>query len=150
MSAFQHNPEHLRALVGAWIAFRGHAHFEIGGVALDPSDRADWQRAFDELARANAVSVGYRYRETVEPVAGRVTARDAAIPVRGVPAIVRLLKAIDSFAYQSCEHPDWKGSAVEKFCNSLRHALIHALPGWSESDGWAIRDEPNPENVIRL
>ena len=152
MSAFVHAPSHLRALVGAWVALHpsGRVHFKTGGRDLSPSDPEDWQRAFDALALENALSVAARYREEPEPVSGVVTSRDVCIPVSDVKDIARLLKAIDSYEYQSCEHEGWATSSVAAFCNQLRHALYSRLPGYQDGDGWAIQGEPNPENVVSL
>lgn len=52
------------------------------------------------------------------------------------PSVVEGLKALDCYAYQSCEHPGWEASAAWAFCDALRHRLIGALPGYSDADGW--------------
>lgn len=49
------------------------------------------------------------------------------------------LKAISGYEYQACEHKGWNGSVAQVFCDSLRHALIRALPGYSSAD-WEITD----------
>lgn len=53
-------------------------------------------------------------------------------------APVAVLKAIDCFEYQSCEHPEWEGSEARAFCEALRDDMIGRLPGYSEAD-WEVR-----------
>ena len=50
---------------------------------------------------------------------------------------VRVLKLIDCYEYQSCEHPEWASSEAHSFCNSLRGAMIHMLPGYDDAP-WGI------------
>lgn len=164
MSAFQVSAQHIRLLVGAWVALPspyrpsvellGESKFPEGGPAItglngDNSD--DWQRAFDILASQNARSVGYRYRETTYPVSGTVTAVDVCTPITGTAAIVRILKACDCYDYQSCEGPrgSYEETAAYRFVSALRVALTRRLPGYKEAQ-WAINEEPNPEGTVRL
>lgn len=51
---------------------------------------------------------------------------------------VKVLKAIDCYEYQSCEHPDWKTSEAKAFCRALRGRAISSLPGYENSD-WEVR-----------
>lgn len=50
---------------------------------------------------------------------------------------VEVLKALDGYEYQSCEHPEWPKSAAFAFCQALRRRVIHLLPGYDEAD-WTI------------
>jgi hypothetical protein len=50
---------------------------------------------------------------------------------------VAILKAIDCYEYQSCEHDDWPTSEAHAFCQALRRAYIHLLPGYDTAD-WGI------------
>lgn len=47
--------------------------------------------------------------------------------------IAETCSAIDCYAYQSCEHPEWEGSAAHAFCNRLRAALTGSLPGYEQA-----------------
>ena len=60
-----------------------------------------------------------------------------AIPTRE-HSEVQVLKAIDGYEYQACEHPDWEQSNAYAFLNALRREFIRLLPGYDEGDGWAI------------
>lgn len=52
---------------------------------------------------------------------------------------VAVLKAIDCYEYQACEHPDWPESEAHSFCDSLRKRAIHALPGYDNAP-WGVTD----------
>ena len=47
--------------------------------------------------------------------------------------IAETCKAIDCYAYQSCEHPDWPESGAARFCEHLRESLTCRLPGYAEA-----------------
>jgi hypothetical protein len=51
---------------------------------------------------------------------------------------VQVLKAIDCYEYQSCEHPQWLESESRVFCQSLRARAINRLPGYDEA-AWEVR-----------
>lgn len=50
---------------------------------------------------------------------------------------VAMLKAIDGYEYQSCEHDGWATSSAKAFVDVLRATAIRALPGYSEA-AWEI------------
>lgn len=50
---------------------------------------------------------------------------------------VAILKAIDCYEYQSCEHDEWQQSEAFAFCQALRHAVISMLPGYDDA-AWEI------------
>lgn len=52
-------------------------------------------------------------------------------------ATVAALKAVQCYAYQSCEHPEWETSPAAAFCQQLTRALIDDLPGYDEAP-WGI------------
>jgi hypothetical protein len=41
---------------------------------------------------------------------------------------VAVVKAIDCYVYQSCEHPQWPDSPAAEHCARLREAAMHGLP----------------------
>ena len=53
----------------------------------------------------------------------------------GVIDPVQVLKAIDCYQYQSCEHEEWEASEAHAFIAALRAAAISALPGY-ETAAW--------------
>jgi hypothetical protein len=64
--------------------------------------------------------------------------------IPGVPNPVAVLKALDGFEYQACEHPEWWESEAFNFCNALRRAAIRKLPGYEDSNHWYVL----PSNIL--
>lgn len=96
----------------------------------------------DEIGRMlweeNFRSVNHRYDES-EPVPEYRFARTEDKP------IVEVLKGIDCYEYQSCEHDEWESSAAKRFCDSLRDTLIGKLPGYDAAPwGWEEQHRGNP------
>jgi hypothetical protein len=50
---------------------------------------------------------------------------------------VRILKAVDCYTHQSCEHPGWESSESRAFCDTLTHLAIRRLPGYGEAP-WMV------------
>lgn len=65
------------------------------------------------------------------------------------PTPVQALKLIKCYEYQSCEHPEWKGSEARSFCEALRSVLISELPGYEEAP-WEWEEERPAEKPTRL
>ena len=79
----------------------------------------------------NYRSVNHRYAEDNQPQAYGYTR------CRRRLSAVALLKAVNCYEYQSCEHPGWKRSQAYAFCQALRSALIRELPGYEQAP-WHI------------
>lgn len=63
--------------------------------------------------------------------------------------IVAVLKAADSYVYQSCEHDGWETSLAKALIDNLRVRLIERLPGYSEAQTWAYkRPASEPRSLI--
>jgi hypothetical protein len=75
-----------------------------------------------ELWAENHRSVNHRYDEHSEPPAYAPPTAELLLD----PAAV--VKAIDCYVYQSCEHPGWAGSRADRFCQRLRTAAMTGLP----------------------
>jgi hypothetical protein len=60
---------------------------------------------------------------------------------------VQVLKAIQSYAYQSCEHPEWDGSLAKRFCDWLESAIIGDLPGYDDAE-WEF-ELPQQTEAVR-
>ncbi len=54
---------------------------------------------------------------------------------------VQVLKALECYEHQSCEHPGWESSSARAWCDSLRQQAIAHLPGY-DAAAWAIGDAP--------
>lgn len=52
-------------------------------------------------------------------------------------SLAALLKAIDAYEYQACEHDGWETSEARTYCQSLRKHLIRQLPGYEEAE-WGL------------
>jgi hypothetical protein len=169
MSAYIEPQAHIAAIVRA--AWRGpHTERPVSpdsvwhGVRWDDpaggTNGARWidheniGRVADMLTAANVASVSYRYSDDkpdelpgprpcywLEPIDWH-----AAVNAAPVLAPVAVLKAIDGYEYQSCEHPGWRTSEAYDFCDSLRRAIIDHLPGY-DAAAWEIDDE-TPAQVV--
>lgn len=50
---------------------------------------------------------------------------------------VAVLKLVQCFDYQSCEHDDWRESSAFAYCQTLKDKLIGMLPGYDAAK-WGI------------
>jgi hypothetical protein len=100
-------------------------------------DNAGWIGAM--LLAENARSVNHRYEEEEweSPYIFR--------PLPRTPDPVAVLKALDCFEYQSCEHADWATSESRRFCDSLRRTAIRRLSGYEDAP-WEVR----PLDLLRV
>jgi hypothetical protein len=123
MSAFQVCSTHIDVLVSA----RRMGHFPMS-TARDLSD--------DQLGRmlvaTNHESVYARYREDV--VAPGYKFHQTAV------SALMVLKAIDCYEYQSCEHDGWETSTAKAYCEGLRRYVIGCLPGYDDAP-WEVKPE---------
>lgn len=124
MSAFVVDVEHIHMLVDAAVnrKVRYHHGDETQWVRADTADHVG-----TFLLAENLASVNYRYSE--DGVVPRYEYRRPAIPATPV----EVLKGLDCYIYQSCEHPDWAGSEAKAFCDELQDAAIADLPGYDEA-----------------
>ena len=96
------------------------------------------------LWRENVVSVRTRYPNDTEgewPGPRGLTMTTILSyhyhPPVSLPSPVEALKLLDGLEYQSCEHEEWETSEARDFCDALRRALIHALPGYDDAQ-WTL------------
>lgn len=154
MSAFVVSKAHIDTLVHAGLR---SGHPARGGYTLRWFvDKPEWtggdtyesymvavQGATRELTRQTANRVGamlwnenhrsvdHRYNEASD----REVYRFKESPITS--NLVAVLKAIDCYEYQTCEHDEWEQSEAFAFCQALRKAVIHMLPGYEEAP-WRI------------
>ena len=150
--------------MSAWIVDRAHidlmvtAGLDFSGQHL--SLRWWWDNPLrsDELTPLNADAVGRMlWAENLASVAARYPAdksgerpgpsgfrdedvesyRFDSIPGRIDPVVV--LKSIDCYEYQSCEHKGWRTSEAHAFCDALRKAAIGRLTGYGDAP-WGFDD----------
>ena len=90
---------------------------EVGAMLTAENTRSVNHRyAEDDWEEAYVFDSRMRYRRPLEPVV--------------------VLKALDCYEYQTCEHPGWPTSEAKRFCDSLRDRMIHLLPGYDVAPAW--------------
>jgi hypothetical protein len=163
MSAFIVSKKHIDALVGAAIAYKGRGIQAFRWIAPNPFQSGNSSYDVDcALDLVNADQVGRMlWKENIRSVCHRYPEKDRAELSEAfsgyreaaeyadaetyrfrrlldtLPALPALLKAIDCYEYQSCEHPEWEVSSARAFCQALRKTLIQQLPGYDAAP-WGI------------
>ena len=156
MSAFEVDPTHIDVLISAALVgdhygplswYHGEIPETLPGEAL-PSHEDYLERLRTtkrEVTRDNAGmwgallvaenrrSVNHRYDEDELEEPYEFT------QYAGTFNPVAILKALDCYEYQSCEHPEWKASEAKSFCNALRSHMWHTLPGYKDAK-WEVTD----------
>lgn len=131
MSASVVSKQHIDAIITGALPRRGDTGWirwsdpvETGRTHVLNLDTAD--RAGSLLWQENRISVNHRYNDgdEIDPI---YTFRR----VRYSP--VAVLKLIDSYEYQSCEHPAWEQSQAMRLCYQLRKQVISNLPGYDDA-----------------
>jgi hypothetical protein len=130
--------------VSAWIVARAHIDVLVlagvqFGVSYEPDSSghigpAVMAAAGADLWAENHRSVNCRYGEDTEPPSYPAPTGEVILDP------VAVVKAIDCFAYQSCEHAGWDASRAADYCGRLRIAALDGLP--RKPDGPASRGYP--------
>lgn len=115
MSAFMVGNGHIDVLVNAIAQY---------GITSKDARRLDYRALGQLLWDENARSVDHRYQET--------NPRDRYVlhTTEGDLDPVAVLKAVDCYIYQSCEHPGWEDSDAHTWMTRLREAIYTATPGY--------------------
>ena len=156
MSAFMVDDIHITELVRA--ALRANRsgitiYHENESHPVDCTNAEEWAQL---LKDENRRSINARYPDTIEDpehMPGKIgeTAEpwvgDIGIvhSILGTPLLkdghplppVAILKAINCYEYQACEHDGWKSSLAQAFCQTLTAYTINSLPGYDEAP-WGI------------
>lgn len=148
MSAFIVSENHIRYLVSAALHYRMHGGaftwYSLGTSERQPSRMGTLDPVADALGdpavgadalgsmlwHKNFASVNARYHEKEEAPTykhGRSVTVDP----------VQVLKAVQCYAYQSCEHDGWWDSSARAFCEALKNAAIHKLAGYDQAE-WGL------------
>jgi hypothetical protein len=105
------------------------------------------QMLLDECLR----SVWYRYEDdTLDTLPGYHDTEDRSAYTHHdmhVTAIATL-KSIDCYEYQSCEHPEWPESCAKAFCDALRRAITHDIPGYDDAPWGLCREDAETMAVL--
>lgn len=143
MSAFVVSKKHIDAIVT-----KAAAKGVRWSVPTDPGTEVEWKCAVEDpdamgqiLMDACVKSVSYRYDT---PPGGELPGPNIQYwnkPYRhslvGNLPVVQVLKLVNGYEYQSCEHPDWETSEAKRICDAVIQTLIRVLPGYDEAE-WAI------------
>lgn len=130
MSAFLLSNYHLSVL--------GRAAAAAKTIVEDPRTYRDLHKAkvFAQLLyEENVRSVRYRYEES-DTTYPRGMAFDERV-MDGDLDPVQILKACQSYHYQSCETDDYRQTEAWKIVDNIINAFIQALPGYKEAQ-WAM------------
>lgn len=149
MSAWIVSKEHVDLLVTAGLMFPQHGNLRW---STEPDthkptelERENATDAVRMLWLENFASVDHAYgdEDDRELPGADVTLpqiqRAVFRPINGTLDPVVVLKALQSYEYQSCEHPGWSKSQARRFCEALREAAIDRLPGYDEAP-WGFDD----------
>ena len=158
MSAYVVDDEHISYLLQAACHLtRNGYHLYYGPYGHDDSIRLLPETVAEigvALLAENIASVSYRYPDAA---LGYLTGPVGAIDYTYRHSIyvslksVDILKAIQGYEYQSCEHPGWQASKARAFCEQLRDFAIDALPGYNDSRYWAVTAETaRPSRAVRI
>ena len=99
----------------------------------------------------NLASVSYRYPDIKEggeipgPIGDDYVFFHASRDWAWRP--VQIIKAIDCYEYQACEHPEWEGSSAKAYTESLHRQAARLMVGYDRAE-WG---SPEPRgNLIPL
>lgn len=162
MSAFIQEPEHLCYMVQAGIELARGPDYPLRWWAADPSAEAWTERgsalpSWEALQRVEHLRreltpdtadqvVLMLHDENVRSVNHRYDEEDLTAPptyrrTRLESDPVWLLKAINGYEYQACEHPEWDGSEAQRFCEALTGLAVRRLPGYDAAPTWSISED---------
>jgi len=142
MSAFVVNKEHINAMItaGLNVRYKPLRWWHNGKPHTLTHDNAS--TIGEMLLQENVKSVSYRYEDSeITNLPGKVNA-EWIIPfiyryTYAVPTAVEVIKIIQCYEYQSCEHDEWELSSAKSFCDALTKAQFDRLPGYDDAPwGW--------------
>ena len=156
MSAWIVSKTHIDLLVTAGLEYSYYGgdfswyHESSDGEKLHRLNRGNANEAGQMLWAENLASVADRDPNDVDGERpGPVDFRDEHVltyrytPVPGVnrdpTTLAAVGKALACYEYQSCEHDGWKTSSAKAYCQSLRCAILDALPG-ADKAPWGFDD----------
>jgi hypothetical protein len=129
VSAFVVGKVHIDALISAFFAYRNRGQSDAEAIQIGRM-----------LIAENYRSVDHRYprHDHADPTAAALAVEEYTFTDLGHHfAPVTILKAIDCYVYQSCEHEGWQDSEARKWCEALRAEAITELPGYQDAP-WQI------------
>jgi hypothetical protein len=142
--------------MSAWIVSKGHIDYIVGAMEFyqygqftvyHDGKRHDLSR--DEWGKSlwaeNMRSVAYRYPndapdELPGPISfeGEPTVEAYRFTRRRDITRIGACKAIDSYSYQSCEHPEWETSLAKACVDQLFRMVVASMPEYDAADTWSV------------
>jgi len=143
MSAFILPDSHIRFIINAAMHLDLHDRVKwyTHGTATYPPHRlgelhdGTAERVGAMLIAENYESFNARYQEKGGDPHPYVH-RFAQLPFAFDP--VQLLRALDCYEYQTCEHDGWYESEARAFCEAVRLKAISVLPGYEKAE-WVVK-----------
>jgi len=154
VSAYIVSKEHIDAIVSAALvcaqdsggSFRWYVEGDNHSHELTYTDTERATEVGAMLWAENLASINARYVDTIEHPENCPGPND----FEGISSVdlyrfkrtprldpVVILKAINCYTYQSCEHEGWKSSQSKTFCDALTAHVISMLPGYDEAP-WSL------------
>lgn len=138
--------------MSAYIVDRDHIAYLVHSADIMSRAKFTWWDGTDHetmssptatgqmLWDSNIESVSYRYGNSpVEQLPGPKGEAYVYTHKRSGKHVnpIAVLKAIQSYQYQSCEHPGWATCNAKRFTDALRMLAIRNLPGYDEAS-WEL------------
>lgn len=144
MSAWVVSKAHIDVLVSALAEFKVRHDLGADAKAIGPA-----------LWRENVASVAYRYDLATrdDERKGELDGYNADIAAYEPRELLEmkpgpLLRVVDCYEYQSCEHPGWEGSPSAKAMALLTYAIAKRLAGAAyEAAPWGVDTEAELSTV---
>lgn len=99
------------------------------------------------LKTANYESVNYRYQENTE--VGTYNYRTVGDIGGALIPWGQVLKSLDCYEYQSCEHPEWETSLAKAICSAIRRKVCRAIADETETE-WVWTREKAQEKMTAI
>jgi hypothetical protein len=145
--------------VSAWIVAKAHVDvLVLAGVQFTvpydltaagrgrPPDPVQLAAAGADLWAENHHSINHLYGEDGQPPGYRPPTAEVILDP------VAVVKAVDCYVYQSCEHPGWASSRAADYSRRLRTAAMTGLPVERDRGGrpYPVAWDATPWGIDRL
>jgi hypothetical protein len=125
--------------MSVWIVSRAHIDaLVLAGAQFGVIDQPTPQKLTvlgSDLWAENHRSVNHRYHENDRSAEYTATIAEVVLD----PVVI--VKLVDCYVYQSCEHPGWADSPTAGYCRRLRAAVMTGL-AWENQPGQGEKPYP--------
>lgn len=156
MSAFFVGTDHIDAIL-SWLDEPRRRTFGIpmpDGQRKQGLDTEDWTAIGRALIAENIASLRARYpsdwQEMVDVDVNAYTYEHNAHFIGYTKNLaITVIKLIDCYEYQSCEHDGWEESWAHRFCEYVVSAATSQIPGYDDAP-WGYHKPAGAPQVVRL